>query len=76
MDKDWKKAVVINPIDVVFRDTRDSEGRPFSNIDIQNKSADAILFKVKTTDPTGYIVRPNQGIIPAEGSMNIKIQCL
>ena len=56
---DWRKFVIINPIEVIFRDTKDAEGRAFSNIDLLNKSQENILFKVKTTDPTSYIVRPN-----------------
>jgi hypothetical protein len=62
-NKEWSQRVIINPIDVVFRDTRDSEGRSFSTIDIRNKNRESVLFKVKTTDPSAYIVRPNQGII-------------
>jgi len=34
MEKDWRKFVVINPIDVVFRDQKDAEGRLSSNIDL------------------------------------------
>jgi hypothetical protein len=67
---------VINPIDVIFREQRDNEDRIYSNIEIQNKNRESILFKVKTTDPSAYIVRPNQGIITPEGSTSIKIQCL
>lgn len=74
---DWKKYVLINPIDVIFKDARDSENRPISNIEILNRSKEHILFKIKTTDPSSYVVRPNQGIIPADGSsINIMIQCL
>lgn len=58
-NKEWKKFVIINPIDVIFRETRDSEGKAFSTIDLLNRSNENILFKIKTTDPTSYIVRPN-----------------
>lgn len=50
---------MINPIDVIFRDVKDSEGKITSHIDLLNKSNESILFKVKTTDPNNYIVRPN-----------------
>ena len=33
-NKEWGKFVVINPIDVIFREQRDSEDRVYSNIDI------------------------------------------
>ena len=59
-NKDWRKFVIINPIDVIFKkETLDAEGRALSFIDLVNKSSENILFKVKTTDPQGYIVRPN-----------------
>jgi hypothetical protein len=57
--KDWRQFVIINPIDVIFRDVKDSEGKSYSHIDLLNKSNENILFKVKTTDPNNYIVRPN-----------------
>jgi hypothetical protein len=58
---DWTKFVTINPPQaVIFRDTKE-EGKPGgSQIGIINKNAqEHILFKVKTTDPNNYIVRPN-----------------
>jgi len=45
-------------------------------LDIINKStSDFILFKVKTTDPANYIVRPNQGVINPEATINVRIIC-
>lgn len=61
-NQDWRKFVLINPIDVIFRDSKDwtgSDGKPFSHIDLLNKSNENIIFKIKTTDPTNYVVRPN-----------------
>jgi hypothetical protein len=75
-DSDWRKYILINPIDVIFRDSKENlgnDGKPFTNIDIRNTSGDNIIFKIKTTDPQNYIVRPNQGVIQSEGSMNIRI---
>ena len=34
MERDWRKFVVINPIDVIFRDLKDAEGLYCTNIDI------------------------------------------
>jgi hypothetical protein len=71
---EWKKYVLINPIDVIFKDARDSENKSISNIEILNRSREHLIFKIKTTDPASYVVRPNQGIIPADGaSANIVI---
>ena len=48
---------------VIFKENKD-EGKASSSLDLINKSTtDFILFKVKTTDPNNYIVRPNQGVI-------------
>lgn len=55
---EWKKSVVINPINVVFKESKD-EGKGISHIDILNRSKEYIVFKVKTTEPNNYIVRPN-----------------
>ena len=73
---DWTKYVTINPpMAVIFKDNQE-DGKSASNIDIINKSTtEYILFKVKTTDPGNYIVRPNQGIINPESNINVKILC-
>lgn len=57
-DKDWRKFVVINPINVLFKETKD-DGKGIAHIDILNRSSDYIIYKVKTTEPNNYIVRPN-----------------
>jgi hypothetical protein len=60
---------------VIFRENKE-EGKAVSSIDIINKSSEShILFKVKTTEPNNYIVRPNQGVIRPESSVNVKIIC-
>ena len=56
----WTKFVTLNPpMAVIFREKKE-EGKAASSIDIINKgSENYILFKVKTTEPNNYIVRPN-----------------
>ena len=68
--QDWTKFVTINPpMAVIFKENKE-DGKGFSSIEIINKNtADFILFKVKTTQPENYIVRPNQGIIPPESKV-------
>ncbi len=57
--KDWRKFVTLNPPNaVIFKENKD-EGKGTSHIEIKNKSQDFIMFKVKTTEPNNYIVRPN-----------------
>jgi hypothetical protein len=57
---DWTKNVTINPpMAVIFKEVKE-EGKAAGNLEIINKSkTNYILFKVKTTDPNSYIVRPN-----------------
>lgn len=74
----WQKYVTINPPQaVIFRESKDEVGgKAISSLDIINKNKDEyILFKVKTTDPSNYIVRPNQGVIMPEATTNVKIVC-
>jgi hypothetical protein len=74
-EKDWKKYVTLNPPNaVVFKDSKE-EGKAMSSIEIINKSNDHIIFKVKTTNPNNYIVRPNQGSITPESSTSVKVIC-
>lgn len=76
MASDWTKFVTINPpMAVIFKESKD-EGKASSSLDLINRStSDYILFKVKTTDPNNYIVRPNQGVIPPESTINVRINC-
>ena len=43
---------------MIFKENKE-EGKGTSVIEIINKSQDHIIFKVKTTEPNNYIVRPN-----------------
>ena len=72
---DWKKMVYLNPPNaVIFREAKE-DGKSASQIEINNKSKDYIMFKVKTTEPNNYIVRPNQGVIKPEDFISVKIIC-
>ena len=75
VEKDWRKFVTLNPPNAVLFKEGGEEGKSMSNIEIINKSQDFIIFKVKTTEPNNYIVRPNQGSIPPESSTSVKIIC-
>jgi len=71
---DWSKNVTINPpMAVIFKESKE-EGKATGILEIINKSkTNIILFKVKTTDPDSYIVRPNQGVIQPEATVMVKI---
>lgn len=73
---DWSKNVTINPpMAVIFKESKEEE-KATGILEIINKSkTNIILFKVKTTDPDSYIVRPNQGVIQPEATVMVKIIC-
>lgn len=74
--QDWRKFVTLNPPNLVkFKvveedlDSSDPTKGPdealgCAYIEIINKSMSNILFKVKTTNITNYLVRPNAEIVP------------
>lgn len=67
--------MTLNPPNaVVFKENKE-EGKGISHIEIINKSNDFIMFKVKTTEPNNYIVRPNQGTIAPDSMTAVKIIC-
>jgi hypothetical protein len=65
----------LNPPNAVIFKESTEEGKAISIIEIINKSNDVIIFKVKTTEPNNYIVRPNQGSIAPDSSVGVKILC-
>ena len=83
--EDWTKFVTLNPPNAVKfvvceedpnKQTNFPDGkqkRALSKIQIINKSQNAILFKVKTTKITNYMVRPNSDVIPSGHSMTVKV---
>ena len=51
----------------------DSTNTPKCVMSLSNETDENLAFKVKTTQPRRYLVRPNQGIIPPGGSSPITI---
>ena len=56
----------MSPPDVYFNELPDAEGKTTGIIDLMNRSNHHMLFKVKTTDPTKFIVKPNVGQLTPE----------
>ena len=50
-----------------------TEGKPITHLTIKNQSDTPILYKVKTTMPVNYLVRPNQGIIMPTSDTSVKV---
>lgn len=57
--KDWTKFVTVDPPAYVAFKQIDGEERPCTVVSLINKSEGTIMFKVKTTNPKNYLVRPN-----------------
>lgn len=55
-------------------DLETTEFKAIAHIQIINKSMNAILFKVKTTQIGNYMVKPNAEIIPSQHSLTVKVQ--
>ena len=72
--KDWRKFVTVDPPASISFMLYPEDSRPFTWVTLINKSDQEILFKVKTTKPMSYLVRPSQGII--QSNSNIKVQVL
>jgi hypothetical protein len=75
MEKDWRKFVTLNPPNAIKIKENLEEQKGSGVIEIVNKSSDCIIFKVKTTEPKNYVVRPNQGVIGPDSATSVKILC-
>lgn len=58
----WRKLVTLDPIGGITFELDPYEQKPMAAITLKNMSEQPLLFKVKTTSPNNYLVRPNQGI--------------
>lgn len=69
-----KEMIVMTPgREILFKSSTLSEHN-VSKLILQNKSTEkGIAFKIKTTAPKNYIVKPNQGIIDLESTTTIDI---
>lgn len=72
--KDWRKYVTVDPPASLSFQLYPEDSRPFTWLSLINKSDKEIIFKVKTTKPMSYLVRPSQGVI--QQNANIKVQVL
>lgn len=71
--KDWRKNVSLSPIAGITFNNDPLENKATAYMTIKNMSEEPILFKVKTTMPVNYLVRPNQGIIKIGEEAAVKI---
>jgi hypothetical protein len=68
-----KDILQLNPDTEVNFVKRDIASLPEASIEIKNTSDKTVLYKIKTTDPNKYVVKPNQGILTSGKGTRILI---
>ena len=71
--KDWRKFVTVDPPASLSFMLYPEDTRPPSWLSLINKSDQNIIFKVKTTKPMSYLVRPSQGIISPNSNSKVTV---
>lgn len=65
---------VITPIKKIYFKSNTAVDDNVSKMTLQNLSTSrCIAFKIKTTAPKNYVVKPNQGIIDCQGQVVVDI---
>eukprot|EP00001_Collodictyon_triciliatum_P032344 05857_4 len=64
----------IEPEELVFSGSSLAQGKTaLEKMRIFNPTANTITFKIKTTAPRRYCVRPNNGILPPKGQLEVQV---
>jgi hypothetical protein len=71
--KNWRKQVTVDPAAGIIFTLDRTENKPVAYLNIKNMSETPILYKIKTTMPVNYLVRPNQGVIHANSELPVKV---
>ena len=69
----WTKFVTMDPINALSFDISPNEPSPAAFLTMINKSPSQIIYKVKTTMPNNYLVRPNQGVIAPNSQSKVTV---
>jgi hypothetical protein len=71
--KNWRKQVTVNPAAGLTFSMDPLESKPQAFLTLKNYSDKTILYKVRTTNPDYYVVRPNQGILKPQQDTTTKV---
>lgn len=52
---------------------KDIAATPEADLLLKNTTDEQVVFKIKTTDPNKYVVKPNQGVVSPKGMLVVKI---
>eukprot|EP00045_Choanoeca_perplexa_P002493 m.24734 g.24734 ORF g.24734 m.24734 type:complete len:249 (+) comp11549_c1_seq1:54-800(+) len=68
------KLVRVEPESLLFQGNKDEAQRTITSImKLYNKTPDHVAFKIKTTRPKGYCVRPNSGVISPKSVTEVEV---
>jgi hypothetical protein len=68
----WKQNVTVHPKQgITFRPCN---GKPCADLTLKNTSNTDLLFKVRTTNPLNYVVKPHQAELRAGDEAVVNIQ--
>ncbi|XP_073252756.1 motile sperm domain-containing protein 2-like [Porites lutea] len=67
-----KLLLITPPEELVFIGTT-STGEILQSLSLANNTVSSVAFKVKTTSPESYRVRPSSGVIPASSSAEVSV---
>lgn len=68
-----KDILQLNPDTEINFVKKDIASLPEASIEIKNTSDKTVIYKIKTTDPNKYVVKPNQGILTTGKGTRISI---
>lgn len=68
-----KDILQLNPDTEINFVKKDIASLPEASIEIKNTSDKTVIYKIKTTDPNKYVVKPNQGILTTGKGTRITI---
>ncbi len=63
----------MDPPATIYFELMPPETSPVAYLTLINKSQNQIIFKIKTTKPASYIVRPNQGAINPSSESKVTV---
>lgn len=71
--RDWDKFVTMSPASHISFTLHEDDSRAYAVLKLINRGDCPILFKVKTTKPSRYLVRPSQGVIGTKNEEQVRV---
>lgn len=69
-----RRIITLDPQDeLIFTPLKDNTGSLKAALTITNNAKGNLAYKVKTTAPRHYVVKPNQGVLESGGKITVDI---